>query len=96
MDVGVTVVAVVAGTTDVAAVVGVTVAGDASVPAGSVESATVDWVSRGASVVGVVADQVLSTGGGVRDKHDKPPHAQAALTHAPGAPMPCPMENTRT
>jgi hypothetical protein len=42
----------------------------------------------------VVADQLV-TGGGVRSRNDEQPHAQAAIAHAPGSPMPSPMQEDR-
>jgi len=43
----------------------------------------------------VDADQVLTAGGGVRSKNDRQPHAQVAITHAPGTPMPCEVQENR-
>jgi len=43
----------------------------------------------------VVADQVVTTGGGVRTKHDERPHAQPAIANAPGSPMPCALQADR-
>jgi hypothetical protein len=43
----------------------------------------------------VVADKVLTAGGGVGGKDDGRPHAQAALAHASGTPMPCAMQEDR-
>jgi hypothetical protein len=43
----------------------------------------------------VVADKVMTAGGGVRGGNDKQPHAQAAIAHAPGTPMPCALQENR-
>jgi hypothetical protein len=43
----------------------------------------------------VVADNVLTARGGVGGKDDGRPHAQAALAHVPGTPMPCAMQEDR-
>ncbi len=43
----------------------------------------------------VVTDQVVTAGGGVRGGNDKQPHTQAAITHAPGASMPCAIQENR-
>jgi hypothetical protein len=42
----------------------------------------------------VVADKVV-TGGGVRSRHDEQPDAQAAIAHASGSAMPCPLQENR-
>jgi hypothetical protein len=42
----------------------------------------------------VVADKVV-TGGGVRSRHDEQPPAQAAIAHASGSAMPCPLQENR-
>jgi hypothetical protein len=43
----------------------------------------------------VVADQVVTGGGGVRSSNDEQPHAQAGIAHAPSAPLPCPLQENR-
>jgi hypothetical protein len=43
----------------------------------------------------VVADQVVTTGGGVRTKHDERPHARTAIANAPGSPLPCALQADR-
>ena len=43
----------------------------------------------------LVADQVVTGGGGVRSRNDRQPHAQAAIAHAPGSPLPCPLQENR-
>jgi len=43
----------------------------------------------------VVADQIVTRGGGVASTNDIQPHAQTAIANAPGAPMPCALQENR-